>query len=167
MSSASSSRIRDCASRFGEGSSTGSVASRSSICLDRLQLLAAILATRQVLLQYSSQLIRQLAVIQQHDAISCALTLHCPTSTSLKIFACTSGLRALTQSLTTNRQSLSFNFSAPTSSPAASAWPGTAYSSPSPPSCSTSRRSSSASTPGSASTQKPSVRAASTCPAPR
>src|ERR1700733_711009 len=52
--------------------------------LERLHLTPAIFTSQQVLLQNSGQLIWKLAVIQQHNTISCVLTLHCPTSTSLK-----------------------------------------------------------------------------------
>ena len=52
--------------------------------LERLHLPPAIFTSRQMLLQHSGQLIRKLTVVQQHNTISCILTLHCPTSTSLK-----------------------------------------------------------------------------------
>src|ERR1700761_9317699 len=51
---------------------------------DRLQLPAATLTFAQMLFQPSGKFIWQLAIVQQNDTVSCVLTLHCPTSTSLK-----------------------------------------------------------------------------------
>src|SRR5260370_42697879 len=50
-----------------------------------IPLATAILAPRQVLLQSSRKLIRQLTIVRQNDVLLCHFTLHRTTSTSLEI----------------------------------------------------------------------------------